>query len=224
MFRVVSLLAAFLARVVVSGPALAAEPAAIDSAAGNAALRLEYGATLALTGDLDGAEAIFSALLTAGPGAAAAWSNLGNVHLIRGDAEIARDLYDHALEVDPEGWGIFLNRSVARMLLGDERGSREDAARAMNGCGGPEAALALLGIMSRETIRPADETGRAPLLSEEDVRALLASALEGVPSDSTRHDASEASEDDQGSHSTWRPAGTRAAGGTDLARMLYWRY
>ena len=97
MSRIVSsVVATILAGAVTFGQSAAAEPAASEvalqgEARQDEALQLEYGTTLALTGDLDGAEVVFSSLLSSGPNGAAAWSNLGNVHLMRGDTEVARD-------------------------------------------------------------------------------------------------------------------------------------
>jgi tetratricopeptide (TPR) repeat protein len=191
----------------------------------NGALRMEYGITLALTGDLGRAEAVFSSMLEPGEREAAAWCNLGNIHLVRGEPDVARDLYDRSIALAPEAWGVVLNRALAKMLLGDAPGAREDASRAAKGCGGGEEALALLGIEARTAPAPAAEGESAALLTEEDVRALLASALTEVPADTTGARASPAasSSDQEAPLTTWRPAGTRSAGDEDLARILHWQ-
>lgn len=197
------------------------------SAAEDAALRMEYGVTLALTGDLEQAEAVFSSLLAPGAEEAAAWCNLGNIHLVRDEPDVARDMYDRSLELAPEAWGVVLNRALAKMLLGDAQGAREDAARAAQGSGGSDKALALLGIEANSAPAPAADGERATLLTEEDVRALLVSALSTVPADSTGESASlEAAPSGGGQQApatAWRPAGTRSAGDEDLARMLHWQ-
>ena len=190
-----------------------------------AALRMEYGITLALTGDLEQAETVFSSLLS-GDAEAAAWCNLGNVHLVRGKPDVAHDMYDRSLELAPDAWGVVLNRALARMLLGDATGAREDAARAAQGCGGSEKALAVLGIEARSAPAPAADGERAALLTEEDVRALLVSALAEVPADSTGQrvpSETGASDVQEPSATTWRPAGTRSTGDEDLARILHWQ-
>lgn len=185
-------------------------------------LLLEYGTTLALTGDLDGAEAAFSALLGLGPYEAAAWGNLGNVCLIRGEVETARDFYDRAVELDPDDPGFLLNRAVARMVLGDGAGSREDAARALRDCGGLDEALGLLGIEAAPQTLPADEVEHSPYLSEEDVRVLLEAATTAVPEDTTAAESGATAGEEPPIR--WRAAGTRATGGSELARVLHWRY
>ena len=70
MARILAILAVLHA---VAGPVLAGEEVPGNASEEAVALRLEYGTTLALTGDLDEAEAVFSSLLAAGPSAASSW-------------------------------------------------------------------------------------------------------------------------------------------------------
>lgn len=184
------------------------------------ALRLEYGTALAMSGDLAGAERAFAALLGSEPGEAAACCNLGNVSLLRGDAPAARTLYDRSLRLRPDDGGVLLNRAVARMLLGDGAGSREDARRAMILTGGRPAALELMGIDTGGNDGLGDEIDGAATLSDEDVRALLAAAESAIP-DTSPGPADSAEADSP--PPAWRPGAARAGGEADLAPVLHWK-
>jgi len=213
---------ALLAVGVAAGGATAAESDEAPDA--EIALRLEYGSTLAMAGDLDGAESVLSTLLQPGPGEAEACCNLGNVCLLRGDAAAARTLYDRSLGLRPDDAGVLMNRAVAGMLLGDVAGSRRDAGLAAAAAGGRDAALDLVGVAPEDRTGLGDQTDGAVTLTEEDVRALLEAAVSSVPGGAD-DDAAREPESSSGENASpaLRPGAARAAGDSDLAQMLHWK-
>lgn len=202
-------------------------PEAID----DTALRAEYGVTLALGGRMEEAERVFISVLSEDPESAGTLNNLGNLHLARGDAEVALAFYRTAALADSTDAGIVLNRSIALMLLGDKVGAEAAAARGLDLAGGAEAARIILGLPRGE--RP-DENAKAAdraFLTQEEIAALLDAASSSVPSDTTASApgdsagaASETTSEAVAQPKTWRSAGLRASEGSELPTMLYWKH
>ncbi|GEM_PF-1981808 len=197
-------------------------------------LRAEYGIAMALSGDARIAERVFVSLLSDSPGNAMALTNLGNLHLMRGQAAVALVFYERAGQADSTDAGIILNRSLTRMLMGDERGAREDASVALDLAGSAREALSLLGLCRRGLPGEEDKARDAPVLSEEEVRALLEAAASSVPIDSLTAAGADTAGSSVDSSATdpshrkapsriWRSAGLRAADQRDLATTLYWK-
>ena len=202
-----------------------------SEATDDTALRAEYGVTLALGGRMEEAERVFISVLSEDPGSAGTLNNLGNLHLARGDADVALAFYRTAALADSTDAGIVLNRSIALMLLGDEAGAEAAAARGLDLAGGAEAARIILGLPGGE--RP-DETAKAAdraFLTQEEIAALLDAAASSVPSDTTASApgdsasaASETTSEAVARPKTWRSAGLRASEGNELPTMLYWKH
>ena len=194
-------------------------------------LRAEYGVTLALGGRTEEAERVFVSVLSEDPENAGTLNNLGNLHLARGDVEVALAFYRTAALADSTDAGIVLNRSIALMLLGDKVGAEAEAARGLDLAGGAEAARTILGLPSGE--RP-DENAKAAdraFLSQEEIAALLDAAASSVPSDTTASAPGDSASAASGTTSetaaqpkTWRSAGLRASEGSELPTMLYWKH
>jgi tetratricopeptide (TPR) repeat protein len=199
-------------------PAHATEPATPGS-------QMDYGITLAMTGNLARAESVFVSLLAPGRGDSRAFNNLGNLELLRGEVEVALAFYERAIRSDSADAGIRLNRSVALMLLGREEESRDEAAVGVKLAGGLQPASALLGL------HPPDSTGteargaEKPFVSPEEVRAMLAAAARGVPRDSTARGGGGTARirPDRRQMPTWRSGGPRAAQDSDAHAILYWK-
>jgi tetratricopeptide (TPR) repeat protein len=203
------------------------EPEATD----DTALRAEYGVTLALGGRMEEAERVFISVLSEDPGSAGTLNNLGNLHLARGDADVALAFYRTAALADSTDAGIALNRSIALMLLGNEAEAKAAATRGLDLAGGAEAARVILGLPSGEQ---ADENAKAAdgaFLTQEEIAALLDAAASSVPSDTTASApgdsasaASETTSETVARPKTWRSAGLRASEGSELSTMLYWKH
>ena len=195
------------------------------------ALRAEYGVTLALGGRMEEAERVFISVLSEDPESAGTRNNLGNLHLARGDAEVALAFYRTAALADSTDAGIVLNRSIALMLLGDEAGAKAAAARGLDLAGGADAARVILGLPGGEQ---SDETAKAAdraFQTQEEIAALLDAAALSVPSDTTASAAgdsagaaSETTSEAVAQPKTWRSAGLRASEGSELPTMLYWKH
>ncbi|MCK4510954.1 hypothetical protein KAW64_04400, partial [bacterium] len=77
-----------------------------SEATDDTALRAEYGVTLALGGRMEEAERVFISVLSEDPGSAGTLNNLGNLHLARGDADVALAFYRTAALADSTDAGI----------------------------------------------------------------------------------------------------------------------
>jgi Flp pilus assembly protein TadD len=188
----------------------------------------EYGITLALSGESEAAESVFVGLLSGAPTDARALNNLGNIHLWRGDADVALAFYAEAARADTDDVGIVLNEAVALTAAGNMETAAGRADEAVRRAGGPENAARLLGLHYGEE----QEEGEAPRgsdrvqLSRAEVLAMLRAAARAVPPDSTDVSASKPQEQGHGSKKpvpAWRTAGPR---GSDLAAavVVYWKY
>ena len=200
-------------------PAHATEPAP----PGN---QMDYGITLAMTGNLARAESVFVSLMAPGHGDSRAFNNLGNLELLRGEVEVALAFYERAIHSDSTDAGIRLNHSVALMLLGREEESKDEAAAGVKLAGGLPAASALLGL------HPPDSTGgeargaQKTYISPDEVRAMLSAAARGVPRDSTARSGALApgGKPNRRAAPTWRSGGPRAAQDSDAHTILYWKH
>ena len=184
--------------------------------------RCEYGIALAMNGNLARAESVFVSLLTPGRAHARAFNNLGNLELLKGDAEVALAFYDRALGSDSLDAGIQLNRSVALMLLGREDEAQEVAADGVRRAGGLGAATDLRGLRAVDTTATGARGAERSFVSEGEVRALLAAAARAVPRDSTRRAAAPARGARQ-AQPVWRSGASRAAPAGETPSILYWK-
>jgi len=152
-----ALIAAALCGVLGGLSAAAAAPA---PAADSLRAECDYGVTLALQGNLAAAESVFISLLSHAPGDTRALTNLGNLHLLRGEREAALALYGIAARMDSADAGILLDRATARYLMGEDSLARAEAADAVARAGGIKLAESLLGLKHRdahhETTKAAD--------------------------------------------------------------------
>src|SRR5207249_3866737 len=104
----------------------------------------DYGAKLALEGNLAAAESVFTSLLSLSPGDPRALANLGNLHLLRGDRDSALALYRLAAAADGADAGLHLDRAIALFLMSQDDLAREAAAEAVARAGGSRRAVSLL--------------------------------------------------------------------------------
>ena len=202
--------------------------ASADSAENPLDRECEYGVTMALTGESEKAMEAFTSMLSAAPGDARALNNLGNLHLMQGDLDVARAFYDQALEADTEDPGIRLNRAILLMLEGDEAEARREVAAAREQAGGGAEAAALLGLAPSDTGKASDATAKAkPGVSKDEIAGWLAAAMEQVPDSSAAPDSTRAA----GASGATREAGTLRSGGSrgsaagvpDAKSVLYWK-
>src|SRR5262245_42347699 len=96
----------------------------------------ELGITLALLGRTAAAESVFVSMLSRAPRDPRALTNLGNLALLRGDADLALSFYGQAQEADTVDAGITLNEANALMILGDEDAASALAAEGVRQAGG----------------------------------------------------------------------------------------
>ncbi len=203
----------------------------------------EYGVTLAFKGDVARAESVFVTLLSIAPRDPRALNNLGNLHLMKGDAGIAMAFYARAEKADTADAGIPLNRSVALMLSGNDAAASAEAARAVKMAGGLERAGSLLAVRSGQMAESKEaKTPSRTYLSKNEVMALLKGAKTAVPPSAARTANSAgvaAGETDSlaagaapgaGAKSapaakpkSWRSAGLRASDFSEIATSLYWK-
>jgi hypothetical protein len=202
-----------------AAPAQATEPAP----PGN---QMDYGITLAMTGNLARAESVFVSLLAPGRGDSRAFNNLGNLELLRGEVEVALAFYERAIRSDSADAGIRLNRSVALMLLGLDEESRDEAAVGVRLAGGLQPASALLGLHAPDSTGIEARGAEKTYISPDEVRAMLSAAVRGVPRDSTARGAGVATRarPDRRQTPTWRSGGPRAAQDSDAHAILYWKH
>jgi Flp pilus assembly protein TadD len=186
----------------------------------------EYGVTMALAGETGKAEEAFASMLSHAPGDARALNNLGNLHLMQGDFEVASVFYDQALEADAEDPGIRLNRAILLMLEGDEEEARREIAVAREQAGGEAEAAALLGLGTVEEGKGAEAEGKAGL-SKDEISNWLTEAMEQVPDSSATPDTTQANaaQGQTRKSGTLRAGGSRgsAAGVADAKSVLYWK-
>ena len=196
------------------------EPAA-GAAEATARRECDLGIALALSGEPARAESVFVSLLSHHPGDAGAFTNLGNLHLLGGDPEMALGFYRRAGEADSSDAGIVLDEATALLLLGEEREAEERARLGIRLAGDPAGAASLLGLR----YRPAPATARgAPKaqLHPEEVLEMLRAATGRVPADSTR--AGGRSGAAARKHAPqWRAAGPRAGDAAAPPTLLYWK-
>ena len=184
----------------------------------------EYGIALALSGQDARAESAFVSLLSHAPGDARALNNIGNVHLLRGDLDVALGFFGRARDGDSTDAGIMLNASTALMLRGDEDEAQALAAKGVEQAGGLKAAALLLGLKAPDATPKA---GDRAYIRKEEVLALLRAAAAGVPADTVKagRDPGTAPADRprKKKRTAWRSAGVRGAEGTDITAVVYWK-
>lgn len=190
----------------------------------------DLGVTLALSGDDAGAESVFISLLSHSPRDSRALTNLGNLHLVRGEPDLALAFYERAGNLDSLDAGIILNQAVALMLLGDQEMAERRASQGIELAGGVREASSLLGLRRTEQEaedRGADTSGEKPHVAKNEIAALLSAAKQGVPVDPTQAGgrsqyAAQSKQPGQPARS-FRSAGTRASGESVVADMIYWK-
>jgi len=211
--------------------AIAQQPEAVAATApsidpGRAAC--DYGMAVAFHGDVVRAESVFVQLLAQSPGDARALTNLGNLNLMRGEAEVALAFYNRASAADTTDTGILLNRATALLLLGDDEAASAQAASATARAGGVREAARLLGLRT-DAEEESPKAAAKARVSQEEILRLLRAAATGVPTDSlrARTNGTPSVDSNESRPSTrrapvWRAAGARA-GDENVATMLYWK-
>lgn len=211
---------------VVLGVALTLGPARVEAAEppGDALARAcELGITLALSGEDAAAESTFIGMLYRSPGDPRALNNLGNIHLRRGDPELALSFYGRAGVVDTADAGILLNQATALMLTGQDTEAGVRAGEGVRRAGGVKPAADLLGLSLEDMNSSARAADRARM-SREEIFALLRKAAKAVPVDTLRTaspDSGAAIPARRGP--TWRPAGARGSAESQLDVSVYWK-
>jgi len=164
------------------------------------------------------ARAGWARVLAADPANVAALVNTGNVDLLEGRADSALLRYDAALALERDP-GVLLDQGLARWSRGDEKGADESFARALALLPDPADAEKLLGLPP-----VAAGQGAPRRMTAEEVRQRLREVAARVP----KQDADSAS--GATSPDGARPvrvvskvSGSRAEGGRDLARVVYWK-
>lgn len=198
-------------------------PPASSKAEDTGGNQCDLGVTLALSGEIEKAESVFVSLLSSDAPEARALTNLGNIHLMKGDLEVALAFYDMAYKGDPSDPGILLNRSVALMLMGEEESARAQAREGIEMAGGMADASSMLGIRWSESEQTESRGSDKVYVSKDEIGALLSAALQSVPADSVAADSTAAAVKQQKKKMAWRSAGARAADGTQVGQVLYWK-
>jgi tetratricopeptide (TPR) repeat protein len=183
----------------------------------------DYGITLALGGQIDEAESVFTSLLSHEPGSSRALTNLGNIQVIRNELDVALSFYERAFESDTTDGGILLNRSIALMLMGEEELARAEAREGIRMSGGITPATSLIGLRPTDVEGGALRAAEKLHVSKEEISALLSLALKSVPSDSTQDSLSAELPAEKKPTQAWRSAGARAAQQTEVGSVLYWK-
>jgi Flp pilus assembly protein TadD len=190
----------------------------------------DLGITLALSGDNARAESVFISLLSHSPRDSRALTNLGNLHRVRGEPDLALAFYERAGKLDSLDAGIILNQAVALMLLNNQDMAEVRARRGIEMAGGVPEASSLLGLRRAEQeveARGADKSAEKPHIAKNEVAALLSAARQTVPADSTQvggKSQSQVQSRQPGQPArTFRSAGTRASGESVVADMIYWK-
>jgi len=183
----------------------------------------ELGIALAFSGDTARAESVFVAMLSRSPGDAAAFTNLGNLHMLRGDAATALAFYRRAEEADSADAGIMLNQATALLADGRDAEAADRARLGMSLAGGAPQAASLLGLRLPDETQ--NERGAdAGRLSREELIELLRVAAGRVPMDSTRTGTPADSTGGTGvRRAVLRPAGPRAEDAGTRPVFLYWK-
>jgi len=181
----------------------------------------EYGVALALAGQTAKAESVFISLLSHSPGSPAAFTNLGNLRLLRGDLVGSLAFYDRAFAADSDA-GIVLNEATALLLLGDDEGAEERAHLGVEMARSATQAASLLGLHDPAAGAAQARAGEHAQLSKEEVLNMIRAAAGRVPSDSTRVVTPPAPGATHGHSVKWRPAGPRA-GETAPSTLVYWK-
>jgi len=208
-----------------AGRALAEEPEATPLDA-----KCELGITLALAGQTASAESVFISLLSEDPSDPRSYANLGNVHFLRGDLDVALVFYGMAIEKDSTDAGIRLNRATTLMLKGEEEAAQTEAALAVEMAGGTEEASALLGLTTEAgSGKASDKT----YVSKQEVIELLSGTMVppttevvvASPADSLSAVEVEGETEEVKKRSrVWGSSAPRAADDTEAAAVLYWKY
>jgi len=186
----------------------------------------EYGITLALAGEDSAAEAAFVSLLSHSPGDARALNNLGNIHMFRGDLDVALEFYQQARDADSLDAGIILNGATALMLRGDEDEAQALAAEGVRRAGGLREAALLLGLKPPAVRTDPPKAGDRAYVRKDEVLTLLKAAAAAVPTDSIRAKPPATGVNSSRPRKrarTWRSAGARGAEGTDVSAVVYWK-
>lgn len=212
-----------------AGIALLMALSAAPGSAENTALdsKCELGITLALAGKTASAESVFVSLLSEAPQDPRPYVNLGNVHFLRGDLDVALVFYDMAVSKDSTDAGIRLNRATTLMVRGDDEAARTEAALAVGMAGGEAEASALLGIKGpgNGSQKASDKT----YVSKQEVRDLLSGAMMAPPTKAatdslgTTEKATTSAAVKKRSK-LWGSSAPRAADNTEAAAVLYWKY
>jgi len=183
----------------------------------------ELGVAMALSGNTASAESAFVALLARAPGSSSALNNLGNLHLERGDPDLALQFYFRAGRADTADAGIMLNAGVALAMSGDEASALAVTEEALLLAGSPDSAASLLGLSFTAT---ADTVSRAAnpsrRMNRERALDLLRAAAHRIPADSTRVAPTPAAARPKRAP-PWRPAGARGSEAGDERLDLYWK-
>jgi tetratricopeptide (TPR) repeat protein len=192
--------------------------------------KCEYGVTLALAGEMDTAEQVFTSLLSDSPGDARAYNNLGNIHFLRGELEVALVFYERGKGADDGDAGIMLNCATTLMLLGEEERARTEVAEAARLAGGIDKLSGLIGLESSPEDVEVEETSKASekaYVSREEVSALIAGSLAPMASGEAGADSLGAAEDQAEAPKKrarlWRSSSPKAADDTEAALVLYWK-
>ena len=182
----------------------------------------EYGITLALGGQAAKAESVFISLLSHAPGSPAAFTNLGNLRLLKGDAAGALGFYERAFAADSDA-GIALNQATALLMNGDEDAAQDRAHLGIQLAGGAKPAAGLLGLHyagESETVRGAEKTA----LTKEEILTMIRAATGRVPVDTTHTGGASRPGSTAGKHRVqWRSAGPRAGDALAVPALVYWK-
>jgi len=215
--RAIALAALCVVAATGGGAARAGEPAAL-------ARLCDLGIALAQSGRDSRAESVFVALLSRAPHDARALNNLGNVHLLRGDPELAAAFYESAGLADSADAGIMLNLALAARLAGDEEHALLIAEAGVRRAGGSVEAARLLGLALESPADSLAKASRRPRLVREQAIELLRAAARSVPVDSTaRRGPAPGSASGTARAPVWRLAGARGDTPADAALVAYWK-
>jgi len=186
----------------------------------------DYGVTLALSGHAARAESVFIALLSRSPGDARALNGLGNLHLWRGEPDVAAAFYREAGAADTTDAGIVLNVATAWMLAGDEDSARVQAEAGIRMAGGIRRAAGLLGL-DDDAYDDAPDKGADPArMNREQALLLLHEAARALPPDTTGHVTARADSTRRAKGrrpGAWRSAGARGSEDTNAPPNVYWK-
>lgn len=193
--------------------------------------RCDLGISLALSGNNARAESLFVSVLSQSPRDPRALTNLGNIHLIRGEPDLALAFYERAAAFDTSDAGIVLNQAVALTLLNEAEAADARARRGVEKAGGVHEAASLLGLRSTDQTgdardaRGADVSAGQPSLAKDEIASLLNAARRSVPVDSVAAAGKgQALALGKQAPRSFRSAGTRASGEGVVADVIYWKH